>query len=76
MWEGTLADVGLAITTTRSSPWLVLPTLGDEPINREGLAPQSGSIRLIGAVTPQDPLKKKKQTIGWLSLANFYSVSQ
>ena len=32
----------LAITTTRSSPWLVLPTLGDEPINREGLAPQSG----------------------------------
>ena len=41
MWEGTLADVGLAITTTRSSPWLVLPTLGDEPINREGLAPQS-----------------------------------
>ena len=42
MWEGTLADVGLAITTTRSSPWLVLPTLGDETINREGLAPQSG----------------------------------
>lgn len=22
------------------------------------------------------PFKKKKQTIGWLSLANFYSVSQ
>ena len=42
MWEGTLTDVGLAITTTRSSPWLVLPTLDDEPINREGLAPQSG----------------------------------
>ena len=42
MWEETLTDVGLAITTTRSSPWLVLPTLGDEPINREGLAPQSG----------------------------------
>ena len=38
----TLTDVGLAITTTRSSPWLVLPTLGDEPINREELAPQSG----------------------------------
>ena len=43
MWEGTLTDVGLAITTTRSSPWLVLPTLGDEPINREGLAPMSSS---------------------------------
>ena len=42
LWEGTLTDVGLAITTTRSSPWLVLPTLGDEPINREGLTPQSG----------------------------------
>ena len=42
MWEGTLTDVGLAITTTRSTPWLVLPTLGDEPINCEGLAPQSG----------------------------------
>ena len=32
MWEGTLTDVGLAITTTRSSPWLVLPTLvGSHP---------------------------------------------